>query len=266
MLLPGKSGISAAVILSLLLTLLVQSVAYACRAPNGQTYTPRTGDFGNFTFGQTSQGGNQYYGVAGTMSTTYPPDPRYVDHPDEHVNSVMGSVDLRAPSAWVFTGWVVGYTHRGPVTSATIFAEVNDGSTIRHEVSGGAPSNEWYKTQLIGQDAVTGKWRYGAYKYAGGFILITEGLLTTSTTEQQVFGEATNPLTEGQTSGLCCKQSQPSTADNTMASLQLWVDNVQWQNWEPAFGRFANFLDEQGYRRTSTRNFTDQAVGGCTSC
>ncbi len=247
--------------------LLGQDAAYACRAPNGQIYTPRGGDFNNFTFGQKSEGGNFYYGVAGRLGTTFPPDPRYVDHPDEHVNGVLGSADVRTPAAWVFTGWVVGQTQIGPVTSATIFAEVNDGTTVRQELSGAAPAIDWYKTQLIGQDAVSGKWRYGAYKYiAPNFILITEGLLTTSTTEQQVFGEATNPLAQGQTSGLCRKQSNPSSDDNVTTSMQLWVDNILWQNWEPADGRFADFLDEQGYRRTSTRNFTDQAVGGCVSC
>lgn len=243
-----------------------QEVAFACRAPNGDFYTPSDGEFGNFTFGQKSQGGNHYYGVAGNMGTTFPPDPRYTDHPAEHVNGVMGSVDQRIPAAWVFTGWVVGYTQQGPVTSATIFAEVVDESGVRQVLSGPAPATDWYKTQLIGQDGVTGKWRYGAYKFVGGWIFITEGLLTTSTTESQVFGEATNPLVAGNTQGLCRKQSQPSTADNVTSSMQLFVDNAVWQNWEPAFGRFADFLDEEGYRRTSTRNYTDQAVGGCISC
>ena len=84
--------------------LVTQTTAFACRAPNGMTYTPRGGDFANFTFGQASQLGNQYYGMAGQLSTTYPPDPRYVDHPTEHVNGVMGSVDSRFADKWVFTG------------------------------------------------------------------------------------------------------------------------------------------------------------------
>ncbi|MBI2773677.1 MAG: hypothetical protein HYX56_04190 [Chloroflexi bacterium] len=243
------------------------AVAYACRAPNGQTYTPAGGDFANFTFGQQSQVGNQYYGVAGQMSTTFPPDPRYTDHPSEHVNSVMGSIDARTYAAWVFSGWVVGYSQVGGVSTATIFAEVNDSAGVSQVLSGAAPSTAWYKTQSIGQDGVTGKWRYGAYKHDGtNWIYMTEGQLTTSTTEAQVFGEATNPLLVGQTAGLCRKQSQPSSSDNAMASMQLFVDNSVWQNWEPAFGRSANFIDEQGYRRVSTRNYTDQAVGGCISC
>lgn len=68
--------------------------------------------------------------------------------PPEHVNGVLGSVDVRTPAAWVFTGWVVGQTQIGPVTSATIFAEVNDGTTVRQELSGAAPAIDWYKTQL----------------------------------------------------------------------------------------------------------------------
>src|SRR2546430_8667231 len=259
--------ILAAIVLAGGSLLVTQTTAFACRAPNGMTYTPRGGDFANFTFGQASQLGNQYYGMAGQLSTTYPTDPRYVDQPTEHVNGVMGSVDSRFADKWVFTGWVVGYSQAGGVSSATIFAEINDVSGLSQVLSGAAPGNAWYKTQLIGQDSITGNRRYGAYKNDGvNWIYIAEGQLTSSTTESQAFGEATNPLLSGNTAGLCRKESEPSTADNTFASMQLFVNNAVWDNWEPAFGLGADFLDEQGYRRTSTRSYTDQAVGGCIPC
>lgn len=95
-------------ILVILTTMLMSNVASACVVG-----TTGYGNGSTFLFGQTSQGGNYYYGVAGVMGTSSPPDPVDADNPQAHVNVHIGSIDDLSPGGtccWAFTVGLSGTT------------------------------------------------------------------------------------------------------------------------------------------------------------
>lgn len=232
-----------------------------------QTWPPNNSVPEQFQFGQYSQGGNYYYGVAGNVNTTYPLDP--VDggswDVSQHVASLLGSADERG-GAWLYTGWTVGIIGATHVLSATIFSEYQSaGQSAVYSTAGGAGSWTNLMTKL-GGDLGGGNWRYDSYIWNGFAWELQSGnyaTLTTSTTVQDAFGEVTDKQANfGRTQGACNLESQPNNSSNAYASLQLFVDNSTWQNWEPANGRYASAVNVSPYSETSTRNYTDLAVGG----
>jgi hypothetical protein len=260
---------SIAFVCALLVSAEIEVAACAAGANNYSPVAPP-----NFVFGQASQGGNYYYGVAGTMTTTFPPDPRDAYHPFEHVAMVMGSVDATVRTdtcCWIYTGWYVGNSKSGVnVSSATRFAELANGS-VSQTTDTAAPATGTYETRQNGYDSVTGEWLWTAFKYEGGWTAIGSVELTVPNAEQHVFGEATDPedtvdVNGHPVKGQCKEQSNPSSSNNVQSSLQLAVDNpASWFNWEPP-SRFANLIGDNGYRESSTRSYTDQQVGGCNGC
>lgn len=268
-------------ILTLLGSILVfAEPAGACYQPN-LTFYPLNGT--DFKVGQHSQGGNQYYGTAGVMNTAYPPNP--LTYPNayagQHVNQALASVDERYQGSvtpgLIHVGWFVGFHQDGGTTrtSATVSAEVFPYSLSPILfVGSGAQASTWYKTQLTGS-VPGGNWHYDAWELvAGSWSRLGNGVdLTTSTTESEAFGEASDPGSDQ--NSRCRYLSNASGGDNSFASLQLFVDNVVWQNWEPAFGRFACAFSEAPYRPDPSlnptnctdgsfwiRQYTDFIVGG----
>jgi hypothetical protein len=244
----------------------------------GTHYTSVQGSGKNFHFGQSSQGGNYYYGVAGQLSTTFPPDPRYDSyHSDQHVNGVMGADDVNAAAGccWVYVGWVVGASKLGGTGVAKRFAETSTAQGVTQSLEGAtAPASAWYSVHQTGYDSATGQYLWTAYRNdAGTWSPMLSGELASPNALQSAFGEATDPqdiFNDQQqllSHGYCLKESQPSSSRNVYASLQLLLaDLVTWNNWEPAFGRWADMKPDNGYTATSTRNFTDMQVGGCNGC
>ncbi|MGH2498645.1 MAG: hypothetical protein ACRDF0_00910 [Candidatus Limnocylindria bacterium] len=259
-----------------MITVLLAAPAAACRWPSGGTaYTPNNSLAEQFQFGQYSQGGNYYYGVAGQISTTYPPDP--VDATTwsvpQHVATLFGSSDDRSSpgqEGWVYTGWTVGWIGSYRATSATVFAEYfnYDGSFVQAP-AGSAPSTLWYMTRL-GGSLGGGYWRYDAYTHNGEYwelITANYSTLTTSTTVQDVFGEVTDKVQRDvngriTSHGTCNLHSNPNTAVNAYSGLQLYVDNAAWQSWTPANGRYASAVTASPYYRDDPIDYTDVHVGG----
>lgn len=220
----------------------------------GQPYYPLAG--ADFKVGQYSQGGNQYYGTAAAIYPAYPPNPSTYPNaiPQQHVNQTLASVDQRvqgsATPGLLHVGWFVGF-HQYNATeraNATVFAEAfgYSSSPVLY-VGTGAQASTWYKTQLTGE-VPGGNWHYDAWELVGGsWARLGDGVdLTTSTTESQAFGEASDP---GDTTNDRCRYlSNTSGGDNSFASLQLFVDNAVWQNWSPAYGRYACAFARSPYR------------------
>ena len=163
------------------------------------------------------------------------------------------------------SGWFVGFhqynnTYR---SSTTVFAEFFRYSSVPVLfVGSGAQQSTWYKNQLVGQTP-DAKWHYDAFELrSGSWQQLGDGVdLTTSPTEQHAFGEASDPGSNS-SNDRCRYLSNTTGGDNSFGSLQLYADNVVWQNWEPANGRYACAFAEKPYRPDpSTINSTDCTQG-----
>jgi hypothetical protein len=246
--------------------------AAACRWPaGGTTYMPNNIDAEQFQFGQHSQGGNYYYGVTARMTNTFPPDP--VDGTNwsakPHAASIIGSSD-DVSTGHVYTGWAVGWLGDYRATSTIVFAEYFSYTGAFVQSPGGvALSSLWYRTQLAGSLG-GGLWRYDALVHNGSeWELLTGNYATliTPTTAQDAFGETTDKVLRDANDqiiaqGTCILQSSPNTAVNWDASLQLLVDNVTWQHWSPANGRWADAVWAPPYYRDDPNDYTDLHLGG----
>jgi hypothetical protein len=136
-----------------------------------------------------------------------------------------------------------------------------------------APSQTWYEVTQNGYDSTTGMWLFTAFKYVGGsWQAFLSGELSQNVTQQDVFGEASNPADVTDGSGIlheghCHLESNPSTSRNIYSSLQLLTAlPAAWANWTPATGYFANLHGDNGYSSNVTAQYTDMQVGGCTGC
>jgi hypothetical protein len=245
-----------------------QQSVFACYY-GGQYFEPTFGNV-NFLLGQNSQGGNYYYGLNGTISTTYPPDPHNSSHPSEHVNAFVMSLDDSSASfecCWAASGWFVGNNRLDqPRSSPTIYAELTDSTSSPYvlTISDPAPSSTYYQTSQNGYLG-GGRYRQDAWFYSGGvwkFGGYAE--LTTATTRQDALGEATDrsPV-PGDPTPACNRLSAAGGGNNLFASLQLSVPGSGWQWWRPSpEGRWADIDSMRPYTRQRITDFTDQGVGG----
>jgi hypothetical protein len=245
--------------------LAVGDTAYACWW-GGTFYDPLIKPY--LFAGQSSQGGNYYYGLIGTMYTTFPPDPRDAEHPTEHVNAFLMSVDATSNGqscCWSSTGWFVGYNIVSPRSSATTYAELADNVTpIVFTVGDPAPASTWYQVIQNGQ-LPSGRYRYDAYWYYNG-VWKWGGYaeLVPAATRQDTYAESTNPSDEPPGVKATCRRNSASGAgDNRMENLQLFVGGIGWQYWRPSpEGRWADIYVDAPYHRTPITNYTAQGVGG----
>lgn len=214
----------------------------------------------DFKVAQVSQGGNFYYGTAGVMSPAPPPDPTTPSPPygNQHVNSNFASSDARfangATPGVAHVGWAYGYHsyNNTTFTTPTAFAETFAYSSSPILAAGGAVgAGVWYKTQLTGSTP-GGAWHYDTYYLvSGAWARLGGGVdLTTSTTESQAFGEISDPGIDStnQANEQCRTATGAGGARNSFGSLQLFVDNAAWQNWEAVNGRWGCASSERPYR------------------
>jgi hypothetical protein len=251
----------------------LQQVAVACYV-NLTPYPDRTNvnSGAQFVWGQTSQGGNYYYGTYGGIGYTSPAPPAPTDglHTQEHINAFLSSQQSPPVSGnccWSSAGWHIGYNqYTGGTTYApTSYSEMSD--TLSYVFTVGDPalsssSAQYYQTIQNGQLG-NGLYRYDSYWYYGGtwkFGGYAE--LSSAATQSVAAGEATNPLSIG-TTREPCRQESASGQDNRMSSLSLYVSGVGWQLWRPSpEGRWADVVTDAPYHRTPITDYTDMGVGG----
>lgn len=273
-----------ATVFCLMFSLILARPAVACKWPaSGTSYLPNNPTAGQWQFGQQSQGGNYYYGVAGTLTDTFPPTPvdgQTWDQP-QHTNFQLGSVDVRAGSGtpgWLYTGWAVGTIGTLNYSQPQIFGEyqsLGSGGSLVQTAGGLSHSSDTFEVVLTG--AVGSNWRYDAYVVNYGvnppawqLVTTNYATLTTSTTEQQVFGEVTDKIrTSGGrqlAEGTCNTQAVPQASGvNAYSSGQLLVTPTgTWQDWSPASGRYADVTpgNFSPYVQSWPIPYTDEFVGG----
>lgn len=240
----------------------VAACTYASRVQ-----TPNDTEFGQFKFGQRSQGGNQYYGLAGVIHISQPANPADIEHPYEHVVTQLGSADAIAPG-FAYSGYVMGYRAGITYTNPELYAEMRSylGSISFHP-QGPASSGNWYATQ-VGEPRPGGLWEYRAYKYVGAWVLIATVEISTQLTEQQAFGEATDPTVDrfGNPKHGACRQQSAVGGSNRYSSLQLLIADgaggYVWQDWTAANGRFVEEVTVFPYDTAQITNYQDRTVGG----
>jgi hypothetical protein len=227
----------------------------------------------DFKVAQASQGGNAYYGTAGTMTQAPPNDPTTdPNYAMDHVVTFFESADARyagtSTPGLIHAGWAIGFHeyNNSHFPVPTVVAETFAYSLSPVLFAGSAATaGSWYKTQL-GFGNPDGTWHYEAWVNPTGssWSLVGSVDLTSSTTASAAFGEVSDPGNDLQQAQAqqCISVNSSGGAVNTFHSMQLFVDDAAWQNWTAANGRWACAQSENPYRPgPSTINSTDCTQG-----
>lgn len=238
-------GVATVLTAAALLALPWAQPANACFTGTSTDHPSDNGS--DFKIAQFSQGGNFYYGTAGTLTPAPPPNPesRVVD---THINAFFASADQRfegsSTPGLIHAGWAIGFhqynsTH---LSLPTIVAETFTYSSVPvlFNSTTAAGSGVWYKTQLSHGNP-NGTWHFDAWAAPSGtWVLLGNGVdLTTSTTDSQSFGEISDTGNLQASTDPCLSATGTTGGHNMLNSMQLYVDNAAWQNWDPAHGRWA---------------------------